>query len=575
MIGNVGDDVEVLGLHVSPDLDSVLYALAGPERRGARLGPGGRDVADARVGEGVGRRGLVPARRPRPRAPSRADPGAPERRAALGGDARGSSAAAGLATRLLPATDDPLRTHVTTPGGHVLVPGVVRRAAVTRTRWTRSRSRAPTTRAPGARRARGDPGRGRDRVRAEQPVRLARPDPRRRGDPGRRSRRARVPLRRRQPARSAAARCKGPLDRMLTRMAGGTTPAHVAGLLRGLDRRARDRRRRRAGRGRRAARRHGDADDRPRRRAPARRDGARGRGVRVAVVGGTGSFGAGARAAPRRGGVRRRDRLARRGARRGGRRPSSASTAPTNEDAARPRRPRRPRDEGGGDARDGRASSARRSARRPCSRSPPSSRSRRTACSRPPRRRRSPRGSRTCSTAPSSPASTRSPRANLGADEAPEEDALVCGDDADAKALVLELAERITAGRAIDCGPARERPRARGADGGDREREQALQGARGRSHHRRPLSAAVPLAVVSVIPLEGLPELEPRATTSALLLARRRRPRGRARGRRRRRRRAEGRLEGRGPGRSPRRRRAERARRRARRAGRRSAAASR
>lgn len=42
---------------------------------------------------------------------------------------------------------------------------------------------------------------------------------------------------------------------------------------------------------------------------------------------------------------------------------------------------------------------------------------------------------------------------NLGGEEAPEEDALVCGDDADAKQLVLELAERITAGRAIDCGP--------------------------------------------------------------------------------------------------------------------------
>ena len=42
---------------------------------------------------------------------------------------------------------------------------------------------------------------------------------------------------------------------------------------------------------------------------------------------------------------------------------------------------------------------------------------------------------------------------NLGRDAAPEEDALVCGDDPDAKALVVELAERITAGRAIDCGP--------------------------------------------------------------------------------------------------------------------------
>ena len=42
---------------------------------------------------------------------------------------------------------------------------------------------------------------------------------------------------------------------------------------------------------------------------------------------------------------------------------------------------------------------------------------------------------------------------NLGGDEPPEEDALVCGDDEDAKALVLELAGRITSGRAIDCGP--------------------------------------------------------------------------------------------------------------------------
>src|SRR5262245_4069887 len=42
---------------------------------------------------------------------------------------------------------------------------------------------------------------------------------------------------------------------------------------------------------------------------------------------------------------------------------------------------------------------------------------------------------------------------NLGGDDAPDEDALVCGDDEDAKAAVIELAERITSGRAIDCGP--------------------------------------------------------------------------------------------------------------------------
>lgn len=35
----------------------------------------------------------------------------------------------------------------------------------------------------------------------------------------------------------------------------------------------------------------------------------------------------------------------------------------------------------------------------------------------------------------------------------PDEDALVCGDDAEAKALALELASRLVSGRAVDCGP--------------------------------------------------------------------------------------------------------------------------
>ena len=39
------------------------------------------------------------------------------------------------------------------------------------------------------------------------------------------------------------------------------------------------------------------------------------------------------------------------------------------------------------------------------------------------------------------------------ADEAPEEDALVCGDDAEAKELALALARRIVRGRALDAGP--------------------------------------------------------------------------------------------------------------------------
>ena len=42
--------------------------------------------------------------------------------------------------------------------------------------------------------------------------------------------------------------------------------------------------------------------------------------------------------------------------------------------------------------------------------------------------------------------------ANLAA-EPPDEDALVCGDDADVKELVLRVAEPLVAGRAIDAGP--------------------------------------------------------------------------------------------------------------------------
>lgn len=43
--------------------------------------------------------------------------------------------------------------------------------------------------------------------------------------------------------------------------------------------------------------------------------------------------------------------------------------------------------------------------------------------------------------------------ASLGAEEPPDEDAFVCGDDLEAKALALDLAGRIVSGRALDAGP--------------------------------------------------------------------------------------------------------------------------
>lgn len=43
--------------------------------------------------------------------------------------------------------------------------------------------------------------------------------------------------------------------------------------------------------------------------------------------------------------------------------------------------------------------------------------------------------------------------ASLGGEEPPDEDAFVCGDDEEAKALALELAAKVVAGRALDAGP--------------------------------------------------------------------------------------------------------------------------
>jgi LPPG:FO 2-phospho-L-lactate transferase len=116
IIGNVGDDLEVLGLRVSPDLDSVLYGLADlndTERGWGRAGETWQALESARAWGGEGwfmlgdlDLGLHLVRSQALRA------GEP-----LSSVTARLVSAAGLATRLLPATDDPLRTHVVTPGG--------------------------------------------------------------------------------------------------------------------------------------------------------------------------------------------------------------------------------------------------------------------------------------------------------------------------------------------------------------------------------------------------------------------------------------------------------------------------
>ncbi len=116
IVGNVGDDLEVLGLHVSPDLDSVLYGLAGlndTERGWGRAGETWNALESARAfgGEGWFMLGdldiglhLVRSQGLRGGEP-------------LSAVTARLMSAAGLATRLLPATDERLRTLLVTPEG--------------------------------------------------------------------------------------------------------------------------------------------------------------------------------------------------------------------------------------------------------------------------------------------------------------------------------------------------------------------------------------------------------------------------------------------------------------------------
>ena len=115
-IVNVGDDVEVLGLSVSPDLDSVLYALSGladEERGWGRADETWNALATVEVlgGESwfrLGDRdiGLHLVRTQALRAGEA--PSAVTARLA---------AALGLELTILPATDEPLRTWLETPNG--------------------------------------------------------------------------------------------------------------------------------------------------------------------------------------------------------------------------------------------------------------------------------------------------------------------------------------------------------------------------------------------------------------------------------------------------------------------------
>ena len=116
VVGNVGDDVEVLGQHVSPDLDSIVYALAGlnDEKRGwGRAGETWRALETVRSLDGefwfqLGDLDLG-LHLVRSQAMHAGEP--------LSAVTTRIARAFGIETRVLPATDDRLRTWLETPAG--------------------------------------------------------------------------------------------------------------------------------------------------------------------------------------------------------------------------------------------------------------------------------------------------------------------------------------------------------------------------------------------------------------------------------------------------------------------------
>jgi LPPG:FO 2-phospho-L-lactate transferase len=229
-IVNVGDDLEVLGLSVSPDLDSVVYALAdlGDEERGwgraeetwNALGTvetvGGEAwfrLGDRDLGLHLVRTQALRTGRP------------------LSAVTAQLTAALGLETTILPATDDRLRTWLDTPNGsfdfqHWFV-ARAHRDPVDRVRFENASEARP---APGVLEALHD----------ADLILIAPSNPYVSIAPILAVARIRSALERRRVPCVAVSpliggkAVKGPAAGMLARLEGGTTPAHVARCYPGL-----------------------------------------------------------------------------------------------------------------------------------------------------------------------------------------------------------------------------------------------------------------------------------------------------------------------------------------------------
>lgn len=230
IVGNVGDDLEVLGLSVSPDLDSILYTLAGlgdDERGWGRAGEtwnalaaaatwGGEDwfrVGDLDLGLHLVRTQAL------------------REGATLSEVTARLVRAAAVEATLLPATDDRLRTQVVTPSG-----------TFSFQEWFVARAHADEVdevRFEGAENARPAPGLV-EAMDGADVLAIAPSNPFVSIWPILAVSAIRESLQRRRVRCVAVSplvagkAVKGPADRMLSRMAGGTGPANVAACYEGL-----------------------------------------------------------------------------------------------------------------------------------------------------------------------------------------------------------------------------------------------------------------------------------------------------------------------------------------------------
>ena len=230
VIGNVGDDVEILGLHVSPDLDTVLYTLArlADEERGwGRTDETWHALATAKelgadtwfqLGDRDIGLHLV-----RTEALRQGEP--------LSAVTERLARALGVEARLLPATDDRVRTWIETPAGRFpFQEWFVRRG---------HRDAVNGVAFEGATGARPAPG-VREALEAADVILIGPSNPYVSIGPILAVGEIRAALANRHAPVVAVSplvggkAVKGPADRMLARLAGGTTPAHVASCYRGL-----------------------------------------------------------------------------------------------------------------------------------------------------------------------------------------------------------------------------------------------------------------------------------------------------------------------------------------------------